>query len=57
MKELRKQLLILLIFSAMYNLIYGQKAELLADINQGEKSSIVGKRANTIITFYDFKRL
>lgn len=54
MKELRKQLLILLIFSAMSNLIYGQKAELLADINQGEKSSIVGKRANTIITFNDF---
>lgn len=54
MKELRKQLLILLTLSAVLNLTYGQKAELLADINQGEKSSIVGGRANNIITFKDF---
>ncbi|MEM6320382.1 MAG: hypothetical protein AAF960_22120 [Bacteroidota bacterium] len=30
---------------------FGQKAELLADINQGEKSSIVVGRANNIFTF------
>jgi len=53
MKKRIKHLLFFLILITFPKPKFGQKAELLADINPGDKSSIVGGRANNIITFND----